>query len=429
MKTFNYTAKNAAGELVRDVIESDSRQNALSDLRRKGLTVVTLMELDAVSPQEIEEASRPKRKKRIHIEDLLNKTLTLAPNKQPQDKKVRISDMSIFCRQLAISVNSGLPLREALEGIHEDMDVRSLKAVLENLIKKLHDGIPFSQAVAAHPKVFSPIFIGMVRAAEEAGSLPETLNQLANYMEASDKLQRKIKTLLAYPAFVAVFFVIITLVMVLGIIPRFQDIFGDLDADLPTLTTAVFGINAFVVQHFPVILAVVAVLILGYVFYRKTPSGRLNISRMKLKMPLSGDCLKRYIIARICRCLAIMLKSGVPISTALQIVSKIGNNLAIENAILAAQEKIIAGSTIALGLKETEIFPALLIRMLGVGENAGQLPEVLNRVSDAYEDQVEASITTGTALLEPIIITVFGMMVLLLIISIYLPVFSIASHV
>jgi len=173
----------------------------------------------------------------------------------------------------------------------------------------------------------------------------------------------------------------------------------------------------------------VILLIAGYIFYRRTPSGNLRIATLKLKAPLTGDCLKRYIIARICRCLAIMLKSGVPISTALQIVSKIGNNLAIENALIAAQEKIISGSSIALGLKETEIFPALLIRMLGVGESAGQLPEVLNRVSDAYEDQVEASITTGTALLEPIIITVFGMMVLLLIISIYLPVFSIAAHV
>lgn len=427
MKKFNYTAKNAAGDLIRDVIEADDRQIALTDLRRKGFTVVSLMEFEPVTPEGAEQNIKKGRKH--SLKQILQTDLRLSPKKPQKDKKIRLSDMAIFCRQLAISVNSGLPLREALEGIHEDMDVHALKAVLGNIIKKLHDGVPFSKAVAAHPKVFSSIFIGMVRAAEEAGSLAETLNQLAGYMEASDKLQRKIKSLMAYPAFVAGFFMIICLVMVLGIIPRFQDIFGDLDAELPKLTTTVFAINTFIVTHFPIIVGVLVVLIASYVLYRRTPSGNLRIASLKLKMPLSGDCLKRYIIARICRCLAIMLKSGVPISTALQIVSKIGDNAAIENALIAAQEKIVSGSSVALGLKETGIFPALLIRMLGVGESAGQLPEVLNRVSDAYEDQVEASITTGTALLEPIIITVFGMMVLLLIISIYLPVFSIAAHV
>ncbi|MBL7017153.1 MAG: type II secretion system F family protein [Kiritimatiellales bacterium] len=428
MKKFNYTAKNAAGKLIRDIVEADDRKIALTDLRRKGLTVVSLMEIEPLSSEEPGTHTGGKKKKHA-LKEMLHKDLTLTPNKPPKEKKVRLSDMAVFCRQLAISVNSGLPLREALEGIHEDMDVHTLKAVLGHIIKQLHDGVPFSKAVASHPKVFSPIFIGMIRAAEEAGSLAETLNQLAGYMEANDKLQRKIKSMMAYPAFVAGFFIIICLIMVLCIIPRFQDIFSDLDADLPKLTTTVFAINAFIVNHFFIIAGVVILLIAGYIFYRRTPSGNLRIATLKLKAPLTGDCLKRYIIARICRCLAIMLKSGVPVSTALQIVSKIGNNLAIENALIAAQEKIISGSSIALGLKETKIFPALLIRMLGVGESAGQLPEVLNRVSDAYEDQVEASITTGTALLEPIIITVFGMMVLLLIISIYLPVFSIAAHV
>jgi len=337
--------------------------------------------------------------------------------------------MAVFCRQLAISVNSGLPLREALEGIHEDMDVPALKSVLKSIIKKLHSGIPFSKAVAAHPKVFSPIFVGMIRAAEEAGSLAETLNQLAGYMESSDILQRKIKSLMAYPLFVAGFFVIISLVMVLGIIPRFQEIFDDLNAGLPTLTRTVFAMNSFVVHHFPAITGVIVLIIAGYLLYQRTAGGQLRVARMKLKLPLTGDCLRRYIVARICRCLSIMLKSGVPISTALQIVSKIGNNVAIERAISAAQTQIMSGSTIAAGLADTGVFPALLIRMLGVGESAGQLPEVLERVSDAYEDQVEASIVTGTALLEPIIITVFGMMVLLLVISIYLPVFSVAGHI
>ncbi|MDH3346340.1 MAG: type II secretion system F family protein [Kiritimatiellaceae bacterium] len=425
MKTFNYTAKNADGKLIRDIIESEDRPSALSELRNKGLTVVSLMEIEGLmlAPEVLFETVPHQPESKPHD------SLTLATKKQSKGRKIRTRDMAVFCRQLAISVNSGLSLRESLEGIHEDMDVPALKKVLGNIIKKLHDGIPFSKAVASYPRVFSPIFIGMIRAAEEAGSLAETLNQLAGYMESSDKLQRKIKSLMAYPTFVAGFFIVICLVMVLGIIPRFQSIFGNLDAKLPALTRMVFATNSFMVKNFPLILAAGLILVVAYVLFSRTPQGNLRISKIKLQLPLSGDCLKRYIIARICRCLSIMLRSGVPISTALRIVSKIGDNQAIENAIISAQAKIISGSTIALGLKEAEIFPALLIRMMGVGENAGQLPEVLNRVSDAYEDQVEASIVTGTALLEPIIITVFGIMVLLLIISIYLPVFSIATHV
>jgi type IV pilus assembly protein PilC len=150
---------------------------------------------------------------------------------------------------------------------------------------------------------------------------------------------------------------------------------------------------------------------------------------MNLKLPLFGDCLKKYVVARICRCLSIMLASGVPVATALQIVSRIGNNPSIEAAIMEARSRIIAGFGISNSLEQTRIFPSLLIRMLGVGESSGKMPEVLERVADTYEDQVEATITTATALLEPIIITVFGMLVLLLVVSIYLPVFTISMNI
>lgn len=427
MKQFNYTAKDATGKLIRDTYESETRQSALSELRRRGLTVVSLMEQESHHSSlndRVRETTKVRRKTVKETDDL-----TLSSRKTFKSARIRLSDMAVFCRQLAISVNSGLSLREALEGIYEDMDIAPLKRILNDIIRKLHDGIQFSRAVADHPRVFSPVFIGMIRAAEEAGSLPETLDRLAAYMESSDKLRRKIKSLMAYPAFVAGFFVLICLVMVLAIIPRFQKIFGDLNSELPKFTQAVFSVNNYIVTHFILIVGVFALLLAGYILYGRTKHGGLQIARVKLDLPVSGSCLKRYIIARVCRCLSIMLKSGVPVSTALKIVAKIGDNLAIEQALIDAHSKIISGSSIAAGLSHSNIFPALLIRMLNVGESAGKLPDVLDRVSDAYEDQVEAAITTSTALLEPVIITIFGMMVLLLIISIYLPVFTVAAHV
>jgi len=440
MAKFNYTAKNAQGEVLRDVVEADDRQKALSVLRAKELTVVSLNEIEGLEPAS-KEVSREGRQLPPQLTALIvnlkrffkkpgdEDDLTLAKRRFLSPKKVRLKDMALFCRQLSISVNSGLPLRESLEGIYEDMEVSPLKPVLDDIIKKLHDGVPFSQAIASHPKTFSPIFIGLVRAAEESGSLGTTLNQLANYLEGSDKLVRKIKTMMAYPGFVAVFFTIICGVMAFVIIPKFEEIFSGLGGDLPPLTTAVFGLNRFFIRNFPLIALLIAGLVALFIFYKRTAKGGLRVASMQLKLPLAGDCLKKYIIARICRCLAIMLASGVPVATALQIISKIGNNLAIEAAILEARERIISGFGIAGSREQTKIFPALLIRMLGVGESAGQMPEVLDRVADAYEDQVEATITTGTALLEPIIITVFGMLVLVLIVSIYLPVFTVSMNI
>jgi type II secretory pathway component PulF len=431
MKKFNYTAKNTAGDLIRDMIEADSRQNALTALRQRGLTVVSLTDVEPVFSVETELAEQKDIIWKRFRKPFARKSgdLQLAPKKTPRPKKIHLTDMAIFCRQLAISVNSGLPLREALEGIHEDMDQPTLKSVLENIIKKLYDGIPFSNAVASHPKVFTPVFIGMIQAAEQSGSLGETLNRLAGYMESSDKLRRKIKSLMAYPAFVAAFFVFISLVMVFAIIPRFQEIFSDLHAKLPALTRGVFGVNSFILQHVPLLAVLAVLLTVAFIFCKRIPAVRRWIDETKLKLPITGVCLKRYIIARICRCTAIMLKSGVPISTTLRIVSGIGDNEVIEAAIIAGQSQIISGSNIADGFKKTGIFPSLLIRMLRVGESAGKLPDVLDRVADSYEDQVEASIVTATALLEPIIICVFGLMVLVLVLSIYLPVFTVSMNI
>lgn len=425
---FNYTAKNKQAEVVRDVIEADSRQQALSQLRKMDLTVVSLTEMDASTTTGVT--------KRLGETEGLSSD-ALKPAKTPfwkkdlfkRSEKVKLKDMAIFCRQLAISVNSGLPLRDALAGIHEDMDVPVFKNILDQILVRLHNGIPFSKAVADHPKAFSSVFIGLVRAAEESGSMGETMSRLADYLESSDRLRRKIASMMAYPAFVAGFFILICMVMVFFIVPQFQDIFSDLHSELPALTRTVFAVNSTLVHQAPLI-AVVIVLIGGlFYLYRRSPGGKLKLAKTQLKLPWVGECIKQYVIARVCRCLAIMLKSGVPIATGLQIVSKVGKNVAIENSLIEARSQTVGGSNIADSLAGTEIFPSLLIRMVRVGESAGRLPEVLDNVAGAYEDRVENTITTGMSLLEPIVIVIFGALVLLLVISIYLPIMTVASHV
>jgi len=429
MARFNYTAKNKQGEVVREVVEAQSRQQALSQLRELDLTVVSLTEMEAGTAAGMAVSGQSKTEE--------SRSDALKPEKIPFWKKdlfgnserVKLKDMAIFCRQLAISVNSGLPLRDALAGIHEDMDVPAFKRILEQILVRLHNGVPFSKAVSAHPKAFSSVFIGLVRAAEESGSMGETMTRLADYLESSDRLRRKVASMMAYPAFVAGFFVTICLVMVFVIVPQFQDIFSGLHSELPFLTRAVFSVNSAIVHQAPLIAAVLVLIGGLFYLYRRSKSGRLKLAKIQLKLPWIGECIKQYVIARVCRCLAIMLKSGVPIATGLQIVSKVGNNVAIENSLIEARSQTVGGSNIADSLAGTEIFPSLLIRMVKVGESAGRLPEVLDNVAGAYEDRVENTITAGMALLEPIVIVIFGALVLVLIISIYLPIMTVASHV
>ncbi len=426
MKRFSYTAKNLHADVIRDTIESESRQTALSDLRKMELTVVNLTEIGASPKTRPDKApASPRPAAAAPTDDL---PFWKKPLLTPRTNKVKTSDLAVFCRQLAISINSGLPLRDALTGIHEDMDAPVFRTILGDVLSRLHNGVAFSAAVARYPDVFPTVFIGLVRAAEESGSMGETMTQLADYLESSDKLRRKIASLMAYPIFIAGFFVVICLVMVFWIVPQFQNIFGSLDSELPALTRAVFALNSALIHHALPIGAAIALLVIVFLIIRRMERGGLRLATIQLKTPWIGECIRQYVIARVCRCLAIMLKSGVPVATGLQIVAKVSTNLAIEQSLIEARNQTVNGSNIADSLAQTKIFPSLLIRMVRVGESAGRLPDVLDNVAEAYENRVENTITTGMALLEPVVIVIFGALVLLLVISIYLPVMTVSSH-
>ncbi|MFC1467998.1 type II secretion system F family protein [Verrucomicrobiota bacterium] len=410
MTTYRYKAKDAQGGIVESTIEAESRQEVLSMLRAKGLTTISLI-------SNADENTDPKNKK------------TRSPKKRGLHvARVTLTDMTIFCRQLSISVNAGVPLRESLESIHEDMDNPTMKRVLGDVLAGLHRGSSFSDALALHPKIFTPIFVGLVKAAEESGALAQTLDQLAFYLERTEKLQRKIKSIMAYPAFVAGFFVVVCLVMALAILPRFQEIFSGYGSNLPKLTQIVFGINQFFIDNVWYILGTIIALVVALILYRRSPKGRRHTDAIILKVPFFGTCLQKFIIARFCRSLSIMVKGGVPIAHAFEVTAAVTGNKVLEEALMTCREQIIAGAGIASSIEDQKLFPRLLIRMIAVGEDSGKLPEVLEKVSDVYENQVEGSIMVSTALAEPIVICVFGVLVLVLVASIYLPIFTVATR-
>jgi type II secretory pathway component PulF len=424
MALFNYIAKTNEGKEVRSSLEASTRLEALEALRKKGLTVVDLFTAEerssapkVTTPAQTAAAEQKKAKKKTQ-----RKSFSFAA-------KVKMTDLSIFCRQLAISVNAGVPLRDALEGIGMELEHPVLRTVTMEMVDQLHEGKSFSEAVSQHPKVFGLMFHGLIKVAEESGKLPSTLEQLAGYLERADRLQRRIKAMAAYPVFIGVFFIIVCMVMSLFILPQFTDIFGGFGANLPVFTRIVFSINNFFVENFAAIFIGVIILSTALVVYGRTESGSYRKDKLKLEIPYAGGCLKKYILARFCRSMAIMVNSGVPISNALEICADATGNQLIRHSVLGVKEMILTGNRIATSLEKADIFPGLIVRMVAVGEDSGQLPEVLDNVSDLYEDQVEVSIMTSMALFEPLVIVIFGAFILILVLAIYLPIFTVSMQV
>lgn len=408
MPTYRYTAKDVTGKMVAGDCTASSRFEALSQLHARGLTVTEIA--DELPSSKV--SADPLTSKRGGL---------LMPS-------ITLSDKAIFCRQISISVSAGVPLRETLDTIALDIDNASFKEVLDRVIRRIDNGMTFSQSISGEPKAFDKLFIALVRAAEESGSLTETLEYLALALEKADRLARKIKSIVAYPIFVGVFFVLVSLIMTLFVLPKFQSIFASSGGHLPTLTRVVFSVNSFLIANALWIgLAVLGITSL-FTLYVKTPAGRIWRDRLLLSIPVVGDIIRRIAVARFCRNLGIMLQGGVPVATAIEIASEVLGNKSMESTLLATRDRIMSGNDIASSL-DRKTFPRLVVRMVGVGESSGRLPAVLGKVADVYEDQAEGSILVATALFEPIIIIVFGCMILVLVLAIYLPVFGAAGQI
>lgn len=407
MPLFNYTARDSRGQIVHGQEEGVTRYDALAAVHALGL-VVTAMD-----------------------ETGIRGVLPGAPRhgrlRAMMARRVTLSDRALFCRQLSISVSSGIPLRESLENIMTDIDHERFRAVLKRVLHRLTDGSPFSQAVAEEPQVFDPLFLALIRAAEESGSMSETLEYLANTLEKSERLARKVKSMMAYPMFVVGFFFIVCGIMTISVMPRFQEIFASYQHGLPPLTRVVLGINQFLLSNaVSVGLALGSILLLSVALVR-TPRGRLQVDRLLLKLPFFGMLIQKTAVSRFCRNLGMMLRGGVPAASAIEIAAALLGNKAMEITLKTTHDRIMAGNDIASSL-DPEVFPRLAMRMVAVGEASGRLPTVLEKVSDVYDDQIEGSILMATSLFEPIIISVFGGFILVFVLAIYMPVFSVAAY-
>lgn len=405
---FAYVSRDSRGHRVTAIAEAPTRQEMLSQLRTRGLTVVDLQEMNVTTHVSAGSIRRPARGAAFH------------------SGKVSAGEMAIFWQQFSTMVSAGLPVVSGLESIAEELENPEFQRILKEIVSNMWNGSNLSQSIVRYPKIFSPMVVGLITAAEESGSLPEVAKQLALFLENRDRLLRKVQAALTYPGFLAGFFGIVMVVANFWIIPKFRDIYGGFNAKLPWLTEMVFAINAFILAHFIWLTLCAAAVIVALVLWFRRPAGRALIDKVSLKLPLFGKVLQLTAVARFCRSLAVLVRGGIAINRALELAQETSGNTLVTQAIRESRDDILKGSKIADSFKQQKIFPPMLVRMVSVGEETGNLNEMLERVADFYETRVESTLAAINTLLEPVMIVLIGGFVLIFVLALYMPIFGLA---
>jgi type IV pilus assembly protein PilC len=342
---------------------------------------------------------------------------------------VTTKDLLVFTRQFSVMIDAGLPLVQALEILGTQADNPAFRKVLMAVKTKVESGSTFADALADHPKVFDELFVQLVRAGEIGGMLDTILQRLGAYIEKNEKLARRIKGAMMYPSVVLSIAVLITFVLLMFVTPTFEKMFKDLGGAMPAPTQFVIDLSHSMVANWYWIVAVPIALVVAFVAFTRNPRGEELWHAFVLKTPMFGTLVRKTAVARFTRTLGTMLSSGVPILDGLEIVAKSAGNRMVEKAILYVRAKISEGKNIAGPLAETKIFPPMVVQMIGVGEATGAMDTMLNKVADFYDDEVDVAVAGLTSMLEPLIMVFVGVVVGGFMISMYLPIFSIAGNI
>jgi type IV pilus assembly protein PilC len=394
---FTYTARAVNGELRSATIEAPNRDEVIKQLKQQRLNVV-----------KIDEGGAGKRKRLGAI---------------------RMRDIVIFARQFSTMINAGLPLVQALGILAEESENQALADVIRQVVFDVESGNTVADALRKHPKAFSELYVNMVAAGEAGGILDTILMRLAIFMEKNDALIRKVKGALIYPAVIISVAAIAITVLLVFVIPTFQTMFESAHVALPLPTRIVIGLSYMLKRYWYVILFVIGALVFMIRRYYQTPAGTLQIDRMMLTLPVLGDVLRKSAVSRFTRTLGTLLSSGVSILDGLEITAKTSGNRVIQGAIMESRASIAGGETIAAPLKKSQVFPPMVISMISVGEQTGGLDEMLTKIADFYDEEVDAAVSGLVALMEPVMIVFLGVVVGGMVVAMYLPIFDMVNTV
>jgi type IV pilus assembly protein PilC len=405
MPTFTYKGVKADGGTVTADITAADERTAARQLRSQGITVQSL-------------ASKKGAGLNIEI-----------PFLSSLFGGVRVKDLSVFTRQFATMISAGLPLVQCLQALGQQAERKSFQDVIGRLASDVEGGSTLSEAMARHPKVFDELFVNLVHVGEIGGVLDSMLARLAIYMEKADALRHRVRTAMMYPVLVVTVALGVVTFLLVFIIPIFTSFYDKAGVALPAPTQFVVSLSKFIIQYWYLLVGGAIGAFVGFRAYYKTDQGRTTVDRFLLRAPIFGVLLRKIAVARFTRTLSALISGGVPILDALRITAKTAGNRIVENAVMDARERVTAGQTLAEPLRASKVFPAMVVQMVAVGEQTGQLDNMLAKVADYYEDEVDVAVSGLTALLEPIMIVFLGIVVGGIVISMYLPIFQVITLV
>jgi type IV pilus assembly protein PilC len=399
MPNYVWKGRNRAGLIQEGVLAADSKDVALTTLRRQNIVVTGIRER--------------------------GKEISLAK----MGRNVNPKTLAVFTRQFSVMIDAGLPLVQCLEILANQQEHKSFQRILLQVRQDVEAGSTLADAMRRHPKAFNNLYVNMVAAGEAGGILDTILQRLSVYIEKAVKLSSQVKAALIYPIAVIIIAMIVVAVILLKVIPTFAALFTSLGAELPFPTRVVIAASNFLARWFIVVLMVIAAGVYGFRRYYATYNGRRVIDGIVLKLPVLGSIMRKIAVARFCRTLATLTSSGVPILEALDITARTSGNAIIEDAIIVVRKAVEGGKTIVEPLRETGVFPNMVVQMIGVGEQTGALDAMLNKIGDFYEDEVDAAVAGLVKLLEPVMIFILGTIIGGIVIAMYLPMFTLINKI
>jgi type IV pilus assembly protein PilC len=399
MPSFLYVAREtASGREIRSSVEATTEQAAIAALLNRNLLVVSIQE-------------------------------KVGKKGKTAGGKVGLADLVIFTRQLATMIDAGLAMVQSLQGLAEQTTNKVMRDVIKDVCARVETGDNFSEALQKHPKAFSRLYVAMVSAGEKGGLLAEILARLATYLENTARLRKKVKGAMMYPTVVTVVAIVITTFLLVKVVPVFGDIYSGFGAKLPTPTLYLINISNFVKNYLLYFIVAGGAAVYGWIYFIKTPAGRAFWDAKRIKLPVFGGIAHKICLARFTRTLASLIRSGVPILEVLQIVSQTVGNVVMEKAIREASSDIERGETISQALGKHSVFPSMVIRMITAGEQTGKIDNMLERISDFLDEEIETVLSGLTSMIEPILIVFLGVVIGGMVICMFLPIFKLSEIV
>ena len=395
MPTFAYTARTLGGELKTATMEAASRDDVVAQLKRQRLIIV-----------KVDQEKAKKRPGRIKTRDIV-----------------------IFTRQFSTMINAGLPLVQALDILSRQSENKALQEVTRQVVYDVESGNTVADALRKHPRAFTELYVNMVAAGEAGGILDTILMRLATFLEKNDALVGKVKSAMIYPGVIMSVAAIAIMVLLIFVIPVFENMFASVNLALPLPTRIVIGASAFLTGYWWAVAAVAWGTVVSLRRYYKTPHGQLKIDTLLLKIPVLGDLLRKSAVSRFTRTLGTLISSGVSILDGLEITAKTAGNRVIHDAIMESRASIAGGDTISAPLQKSQVFPPMVISMIAVGEQTGGLDEMLTKIADFYDTEVDTAVSGLLSLMEPVMIVFLGVVVGGMVVAMYLPIFDMINTV